>query len=96
MGLGAVVGGVTGATLGSLVGSGTGRDIAMVAGALGGTVAGTNVASSAAPTIAGQEIFVRTDTGVLIEVTQPATQDLRVGQRVFIQGTGESARVTPQ
>ena len=94
-GLGAVVGGVTGATLGSLVGGGTGRDVAMVAGALGGAAAGANIAGQAAPVVAGQEIFVRTDSGVLVEVTQPATA-LRVGQRVFIQGTGESARVTPQ
>ena len=95
-GVGAIVGGVTGAGLGSLVGRGTGRDVAMVAGAVGGTMAGSQIASNMAQPIAGQEIFVRTDSGVLVEVTQPVTPGLRVGQRVFIQGAGESARVVPQ
>ncbi len=44
----------------------------------------------------GQEVFVRTDSGVLIEVTQPVQPGLRAGQRVFIQGNGDAARVTPQ
>lgn len=95
-GVGAIVGGVTGAGLGSLVGRGTGRDVAMVAGAVGGTMAGSQIAGNMAQPIAGQEIFVRTDSGVLVEVTQPVTPGLRVGQRVFIQGAGESARVVPQ
>lgn len=95
-GVGAIVGGVTGVGLGSLIGGGTGRDVAMVAGAVGGTMAGSHIAANMAQPIAGQEIFVRTDSGVLVEVTQPVTPGLRVGQRVFIQGQGESARVVPQ
>jgi len=46
--------------------------------------------------VAGQEIFVRTTSGVLVEVTQPATPGLRVGQRVYIEGQGDAARVLPQ
>lgn len=95
-GVGAVVGGLTGVGLGSLIGNGTGRDVAMVAGAIGGTMAGAEVANRAAQPMPGQEVFVRTDSGVLVEITQPVVPGLRVGQRVFIQGNGEAARVTPQ
>jgi outer membrane lipoprotein SlyB len=95
-GVGAVVGGLTGVGLGSLIGGGTGRDVAMVAGAVGGTMAGAEIANRAAQPMPGQEVFVRTDSGVLVEVTQPVTPGLRVGQRVFIQGNGDEARVIPQ
>ncbi|SCK51256.1 outer membrane lipoprotein SlyB [Variovorax sp. HW608] len=95
-GVGAVVGGLTGVGLGSLIGGGTGRDVAMVAGAIGGSMAGAQVANNAAGSMPGQEIFVRTDSGVLVEVTQPVDPGLRVGQRVFIQGQGNAARVVPQ
>ena len=95
-GVGAVVGGLAGAGLGSLIGGGTGRDVAMVAGAIGGGMVGAEVANRNVQQMPGQQIFVRTDTGVLVEVTQPAAQPLRVGQRVFIQGNGNQARVVPQ
>jgi outer membrane lipoprotein SlyB len=95
-GVGAVVGGLTGAGLGSLIGGGTGRDVAMVAGAVGGSMAGAQIANNAAGSMPGQEVFVRTDSGVLVEVTQPVVPGLRVGQRVFIQGQGHMARVVPQ
>ncbi len=95
-GVGAVLGGLAGVGLGSLIGGGTGRDVAMVVGAIGGTVAGSELARRYDTPIAGRQIFVRTDTGVLVEVTQPVTPGLRVGQRVFIQGNGEAARVTLQ
>ena len=95
-GVGAVVGGITGVGLGSLIGGGTGRDVAMVAGAIGGTMAGAEIANRAAQSMPGQEVFVRTDSGVLVEVTQPVVPGLRVGQRVFIQGNGHQARVIPQ
>ncbi len=95
-GVGAVLGGLTGLGIGSLIGGGTGRDVAMVVGAIGGTMAGSEIARRYDSPVAGQEIFVRTDSGVLVEVTQPVTPGLRVGQRVFIQGMGVDARVTPQ
>jgi len=95
-GVGAVLGGLTGLGLGSLIGGGTGRDVAMVVGAIGGTMAGSQIARRYDQPVAGQEIFVRTDSGVLVEVTQPVTPGLRVGQRVFIQGNGIDARVQPQ
>jgi len=94
-GVGAIVGGATGAGLGSLIGNGTGRDVAMVAGAIGGAMAGSAIANNAAQPMPGQEVFVRTDSGVLVEVTQPVQPGLRVGQRVVIQGMGDQARVVP-
>jgi outer membrane lipoprotein SlyB len=96
MGLGAVVGGIAGLGLGSLIGSGSGRDVAMVAGTIGGTIAGAETARRMDAPIPGQQIFVRLDNGVLVEVTQPTDLSLRVGQRVFVQGTGVSTRVIPQ
>jgi hypothetical protein len=33
---------------------------------------------------------------VLVSITQPFGQNLFVGQRVYIQGNGEGAMVTPQ
>lgn len=95
-GVGAVLGGLAGVGIGSLIGGGTGRDVAMVVGAIGGTVAGSEVARRYDTPVAGQEVFVRTDSGVLVEVTQPVSPGLRVGQRVFIQGNGVDARVSPQ
>ena len=72
---------------------GTGRDVAMVVGAIGGTIAGSQVAKRYDRRSPGQQIFVRTTAGVLVEVTQPVNPGLQVGQRVFIQGNGEGARV---
>jgi outer membrane lipoprotein SlyB len=95
-GVGAVLGGIAGVGIGSLIGGGTGRDVAMVVGAVGGAVAGNQVAQRYSQPIAGQQIFVRTMSGVLVEVTQPVVPGLRVGQAVFIQGQGEGARVVPQ
>jgi len=96
MGIGAVVGGIAGLGLGSLVGAGTGRDVAMVAGTIGGAFAGNEAQRRFDTPVAGQQIFVRTDSGVLVEITQPTDPNLRVGQRVLVQGNGDSARVVAQ
>lgn len=95
-GVGAVVGGLAGLGIGSLIGGGTGRDVAMVAGAIGGTIAGSEIANRYTQPLAGQQIVVRTNSGVLVSVTQPVNPGLRVGQRVYIEGSGESARILPQ
>ena len=95
-GLGAVIGGAAGLGIGSLIGGGTGRDVAMVAGAIGGALIGNEVQKKNEQPVAGQQIIVRTNSGVLVSVTQPTTPGLFVGQRVYIQGNGEGARVTPQ
>ncbi|HTN48143.1 MAG TPA: glycine zipper 2TM domain-containing protein [Burkholderiaceae bacterium] len=95
-GLGAVVGGVAGLGIGSLIGAGTGRDVAMVAGTIGGALIGNEVQKKHDQPIPGQQIFVRTSSGVLVSITQPVNAALRVGQRVYIEGNGEGARVVPQ
>jgi outer membrane lipoprotein SlyB len=96
-GVGAILGGLAGVGIGSLIGSGTGRDVAMVAGALAGA-AGGNYAEKKKydqPQQA-QQIIVRTKSGVLVSVTQPINAALSKGQNVYIEGTGNEARVVPQ
>lgn len=95
-GVGAVVGGIAGLGLGSLFGGGTGHDVAMVVGALGGALAGNEVQKKYDKPVPGQQIFVRMANGVLVSVTQPANPSLSKGERVYIEGGGEAARVVPQ
>ena len=95
-GVGAIIGGLGGLGIGSLIGAGTGRDVAMVAGALGGALIGNNVQKKYDQPQAGQQIIVRVKSGVLVQVTQPRDPNLKVGQRVYIEGSGEGARVIPQ
>ena len=93
IGVGAVVGGLAGLGIGSLIGGGTGRDVAMVLGTVGGAVVGNQVQKKYEQPVMGQQIIVRTSTGVLVSVTQPTNPNLRQGQRVYIEGSGEDARV---
>jgi len=95
-GLGAIVGGLGGLGIGSLIGGGTGRDVAMVAGALGGALLGNDIQKKHDQPVQGQQIIVRVRSGVLVSVTQPVDPNLRTGQRVYIEGSGEGARVIPQ
>jgi outer membrane lipoprotein SlyB len=95
-GLGAIIGGLGGLGIGSLIGGGTGRDVAMVAGTLGGALFGNEIQKKRDQPEPGQQIIVRLKNGVLVQITQPLDPNLRVGQRVYVQGNGEGARVTPQ
>ena len=95
-GLGAIIGGLGGLGIGSLIGGGTGRDVAMVAGTLGGALLGNEVQKRRDQPEPGQQIIVRLRSGVLVQITQPLNPNLQVGQRVYIEGHGESARVVPQ
>jgi outer membrane lipoprotein SlyB len=95
-GIGAVVGGLAGLGIGSLIGGGSGRDVAMVAGALGGALAGNAVQKKYDAPIPAQQIIVRVQSGVLVAVTQPTGTNLVPGERVYIEGSGEGARVVPQ
>ena len=95
-GLGAIVGGLGGLGIGSLIGGGTGRDVAMVAGTLGGALFGNEIQKRRDEPMPAQQIIVRVKSGVLVAVTQPVDPNLRTGQRVYIEGHGESARVMPQ
>jgi len=95
-GVGAIIGGLGGLGIGSLIGGGTGRDVAMVAGTLGGALFGNEVQKRRDKPEQGQQIIVRVKSGVLVQITQPANPNLRTGQRVYIEGSGEGARVVPQ
>lgn len=95
-GAGAIIGTVVGVGIGSLIGGGAGRTAAMIVGGVGGAVAGNEVQKRNEQPTAGQQIIVRTSAGVLVSVTQVANQRLFVGQRVFIQGNGDGAVVTPE
>lgn len=95
-GVGAIIGGLGGLGIGSLIGGGTGRDVAMVAGALGGALFGNNIQKRYDQPVPGQQIIVRLKSGVLVAVTQPVDSNLSIGQRVYIEGSGEGARVVPQ
>lgn len=96
-GVGAVIGGVGGLGVGNLVGSGTGRDVAEVIGALGSRANHLDdFQRKYEQPIDGQDIIVRISNGVLVFVTQPITRPLSVGQRVYIEGTGDLARVIPR
>jgi outer membrane lipoprotein SlyB len=95
-GVGAIVGGLGGLGIGSLIGGGTGRDVAMVAGALGGALFGNNLQKRYDQPVPGQQIIVRVKSGVLVAITQPVDANLRTGQAVYIEGSGEGAHVIPQ
>ncbi|MNE87618.1 hypothetical protein D3C80_1848390 [compost metagenome] len=88
---------MAGVGIGSLIGNGTGRDVAMVAGALAGA-AGGNYAEKKhydQPQQA-QQVIVRVKSGVLVSVTQPVNPALTKGSNVYIEGSGNEARVVPQ
>ena len=95
-GLGAIIGGLGGLGIGSLIGAGTGRDVAMVAGTLGGALLGNNVQKRYDQPVSGQQNIVRLKSGVLVQIMQPVDPNLQLGQRVYIEGNGEGARVVPQ
>lgn len=95
-GVGAVVGGLAGLGIGSLIGAGTGRDVAMVLGTVGGALVGNEVQKKYDSPQPGQQVIVRTSGGVLVSVTQPVNPALFHGQRVYIEGNGDGARVIPQ
>jgi outer membrane lipoprotein SlyB len=95
-GVGAILGALGGAALGSLVGQGTGRDVAMVAGAIGGGYMGNSEQKKYDQPLAGQQIIVRMNNGVLVSVTQVVNPNLMTGMKVYIEGAGTEARVVPQ
>ncbi len=95
-GVGAVVGGLGGLGIGSLIGGGTGRDVAMVVGTIGGALFGNEMQSRRDQPEPGQQVIVRLKSGVLVAITQPVDGRLRAGQRVYVEGNGEGARVVPQ
>jgi outer membrane lipoprotein SlyB len=70
--------------------------VAEVLGVVGGAVMGNDIQRKYDPPVPAQRIIVRMSNGVLVSVTQPETLPLSVGQRVYIEGHGEAARVIPR
>jgi outer membrane lipoprotein SlyB len=96
VGVGAVVGGLGGLGIGSLIGGGGGRDVAMLLGAIGGGMLGNQIQQSNTPPLAGQQVIVRTSSGVLVSIVQPFVEGLYAGRHVYVEGSGQMARVLPQ
>jgi outer membrane lipoprotein SlyB len=93
LGLGAIIGGIAGGVLGHQIGSGSGQAVATVAGALGGAYVGQRTQSKYGDGRPGHHIIVQLDNGVAVGITQPVDPNLRVGDKVRVEGTGPDARV---
>ena len=85
-GTGAVVGGVLGAVLGNQIGKGDGRAAATVIGAVGGGVIGNNVERNHNEGVSGYRVRVQFDNGDSRTYEEARLGDLRVGDRVRVDG----------
>lgn len=86
-GAGAVVGAIAGGVLGHQIGSGRGNDAATVAGAIGGAVVGNEIERRRGNGgDSAYRVDVRLDNGALRSVTTGSVGDIRVGDRVRIEG----------
>lgn len=87
LGAGAVVGGVVGGLLGNQVGGGTGKAVATVAGVVGGALAGNQIEqNNRTQTRDMYQIRVRLENGGYQTIVQDSIADLRIGNRVRIEG----------
>jgi outer membrane lipoprotein SlyB len=93
LGLGAIIGGIAGGVLGHQIGGGTGQTVATIAGVLAGGAVGQGVQNRYTERRPGQHILVDLGHGYEVGITQPTDPDLRVGDRVRIEGSGSDARV---
>jgi outer membrane lipoprotein SlyB len=91
--VGAVIGAVVGAVVGNQIGSGSGRAVATGVGAVGGAVAGNAIQNRQPGAVQeSYRVSVQVDNGNFRAYDVPSTGDLRVGDRVRIQG-GQLQRV---
>lgn len=92
-GAGALIGAVVGGVLGNQVGGGMGRAAATAAGVIGGAVAGNAIESRQSGGGAGlYRIVLSMDRGGQRAYEVPNPGDLRVGDRVQVQGNGQISR----
>ena len=87
---GAVLGAVIGAVIGNQIGSGSGRAAATGVGAVGGAIIGNNIQKRNESDV--YRISVRLDSGNTAQYDYQSIDDLRVGDRVRIDG-GQMHRV---
>lgn len=86
-GAGAVVGGVLGAVVGrSMANSNSGRNVGTAVGAVGGALIGNEIERSARRDHTGVRIGVTLDNGALRHFDYKTAGELRVGDRVRIEG----------
>ncbi len=85
-GAGAVVGGVLGAVIGNQIGNGNGRTAATAVGAVGGAVVGNRVEKNRSESVVGYRVTVQMDNGMTRSLEQSQLNDLRVGDRVRLDG----------
>ena len=92
-GAGAIIGGVLGAVVGNQIGSGGGRALATGIGVVGGAVAGNQIeGNQRGRVVQTYRISVQVDNGSSRAFDVPAPGDLRIGDRVRIQG-GQLQRI---
>ncbi len=86
VGKGAILGGVLGGVLGHQVGSGSGKDAATVAGIVGGALIGNEIEKKqqSAPDLT--RVAIRFDNGSQRNFDYAQAVDLRVGDRVRVEG----------
>jgi outer membrane lipoprotein SlyB len=82
---GTVVGGLAGGLIGHQIGSGRGNTAATIAGAVGGAVVGNEIHKKQAQ-VTRYRIIVRLDSGGTLTIDDTRGGDLRVGDRVRVDG----------
>lgn len=86
VGVGALLGGIAGGVIGHQIGSGSGNTAATIVGAVGGAVVGNEVERQNRVEGSRYRITVRTDSGSLMQLDNSNDLNLRVGDRVRIEG----------
>jgi len=82
---GTVIGGIAGGVIGHQIGSGRGNTAATIAGAIGGAVIGNEIEKQQTQATR-YRVTVRLDTGSSLILDELRELDLRVGDRVRIDG----------
>jgi outer membrane lipoprotein SlyB len=85
-GAGAIVGGVAGGVLGHQIGSGTGNTVATIVGAIGGALVGDEIERRSRRNDEDFRVGVRMDDGSYRVFVTEDTPDLRIGDRVTVEG----------
>ena len=86
VGVGAIIGGIAGGVIGHQIGSGSGNTAATIAGAVGGALVGNQVEQQNRVQGSRYRITVRLDSGGLVQLDNANDLNLRVGDRVRIEG----------
>jgi outer membrane lipoprotein SlyB len=86
VGVGALIGGIAGGVIGHQIGSGSGNTAATIAGALGGAVVGNQVEQQNRVEGSRYRLTVRLDGGGIVYLDNANDLNLRVGDRVRVEG----------